>query len=257
MAWGCWGGKTGGNPLRSGSGSTNQANAIAEPNERAGITCYLVNGVCHQAANRILFPAGIFVTGARGYGVSELIFGPYGRPRGPLGTCLAPFDQHQGVTGDLPQCLAASPEMIAAEAAPSPESRRYFELVSAAYGDTMSITIESGGRNDAGLVQFMARLFDYKIEHNLGRRPDGPRLGRLRDLRVSAEWSRIKLETGFSERQMKASEFVAESDRQAISLQKDAADILQPSEYQALFDLKHGEFVALADPEIVARAYPE
>src|SRR5512143_1288720 len=98
-AWGCWGGKTGGTELRRGVGSTNQADAIAEPNERAGISCYLINGVCHRAANRILFPAGITVIGARGYDVSEALFGTYGSPRGPFGTCPSPFDQHPGVTG--------------------------------------------------------------------------------------------------------------------------------------------------------------
>jgi hypothetical protein len=69
-AWSCWGGKTGGTELRRGPGSTKRANAIAQQDERAGIMCYLINGVCHQAANRILYPAGILVTGARGYGVS-------------------------------------------------------------------------------------------------------------------------------------------------------------------------------------------
>src|SRR5215470_17682530 len=76
-AWGCWGGKTGGSFLRSGPGSTNRADAIAEPNEHAGVTCYLVNGVCHQAANRILLPAAITVTGARGYSVSTAMYGVY------------------------------------------------------------------------------------------------------------------------------------------------------------------------------------
>jgi hypothetical protein len=52
-AWSCWGGQTGGAVLRQATGSTKRADAIAEPNERAGITCYLINGVCHQAANRI------------------------------------------------------------------------------------------------------------------------------------------------------------------------------------------------------------
>ena len=66
-AWGCWGGKTGGTVLRQGSGSTAQANTIANPDEKAGIKCYLINGVCHQAANRILYPAGITVRQARGY----------------------------------------------------------------------------------------------------------------------------------------------------------------------------------------------
>ena len=55
-AWKCWGGKTGGDELRRAPGSTNQANAIAETDEKGGIRCYLINGVCHQSANRILFP---------------------------------------------------------------------------------------------------------------------------------------------------------------------------------------------------------
>lgn len=66
-AWGCWGG----NELRRGTGSTNRADKIAQPDEKAGIKCYLINGVCHQAANRILISAGITVRGARGYNVSE------------------------------------------------------------------------------------------------------------------------------------------------------------------------------------------
>jgi hypothetical protein len=54
--WSCWGGKTGGREIVRGTGSTKQANVIATSNERAGITCYGINGVCHQAANRILWP---------------------------------------------------------------------------------------------------------------------------------------------------------------------------------------------------------
>jgi hypothetical protein len=256
-AWSCWGGKRGGSFLRSGSGSTNQADAIAEPNGRAGVTCYLVNGVCHQAANRILFPAGIFVTGARGYGLSSAIYGPYGRPRGPLGTCRAPFDNHTGVTGDLPECVAPPLGITATEAFPSSEERRYFENVSAAYSEVMPLTLQSGGRKDADLAEFMVRLFDYQIDYNLGDKLDKHRSGQLRDIRVSAERSRIQLETEFAERNMKVSEFVAGSDLRAISFQKDAARVLEPNEYEALFDLKYGEFVALADPAIVAKAYPK
>jgi len=91
--------------LRGGTGSTKRAEALAEPNERAGIKCYLINGVCHQSASRILFPAGITVRGARGYDVSEALFGTYGRPRGPTGTCLSPFHKHADVTGDLLGCV--------------------------------------------------------------------------------------------------------------------------------------------------------
>ena len=51
--WSCWGGKTGGTELRRATGSTQRADDIAGKNEKAGISCYLINGVCHQAANRI------------------------------------------------------------------------------------------------------------------------------------------------------------------------------------------------------------
>ena len=67
----------------------------------------------------------------------------------------------------------------------------------------------------------------------------------------------MELETDFAERKMRVSEFVARSDLQAISFQKDSAGVLEPSEYEALFDLKYGEFVALADPAVVAQAYPK
>ena len=105
-AWSCWGGKTGGTAFNSGTGSTRRADAIAESNEHAGITCYLVNGVCHQAANRILVSAGILVSTARGYALSQAVFGTYGRAG--VWPCSAPFNQQVGVTGDLPECSAAA-----------------------------------------------------------------------------------------------------------------------------------------------------
>ncbi len=252
-AWGCWGGKTGGTVLRSGSGSTSQADAIAEPNERAGVTCYLINGVCHQAANRVLFPAGVFVTGARGYGVSLAIYGPYGRPRGPLGTCSAPFDHHAGVTGDLPECVAPGPGITAAKVVPPAKERTYFQQVSVAYRDVGAFELQ-GARMENELADFMLDLFDYQIEYKLGANFDKERRGQLRDFRASAERSRIQLENQVVNQEITVMEFVANSDLQAMSFQKQAANVLNPNEYEALFDLKHGEVIALADPAIVPKA---
>jgi hypothetical protein len=107
------------------------------------------------------------------------------------------------------------------------------------------------------LVEFMVQLFSYQIDYNLGEKLGERRSDQLRDIRASAERSRMQLETGFAERNMKVSEFVAGSDLLAISFQKDVARVLEPSEYEALLDLKYGEFVALADPAIVAKAYPK
>jgi hypothetical protein len=255
-AWGCWGGKTGGTVLCSGPGSTHQADAIAEPNEHAGVTCYLVNGVCHQAANRVLFPAGLLVTGARGYGLSSFMFGTFGRLTGPFGTCSAPFDKHTGITGDLPACLPpALPATSAQHDARLPHEIGYFNRVSLAYEKAPPATLRRGPEDERSLIDFMVELSDYHIEFKLGNRL-GERQGRFRDIRADTEKSRINLENGFAQRDMSVMEFVARFNLQTIAFQKQAAGLLGREEYEALFDVKYGEFIVLADPEIIPRAYP-
>jgi len=44
---------------------------------------YNVTGWCHQMANRILRPAGVDVSAARGYGISYFFWGKYGRDASP------------------------------------------------------------------------------------------------------------------------------------------------------------------------------
>jgi len=259
-AWRCWGGKTGGNPLRSGSGSTKQADAIAGTNENGGITCYLINGVCHQSANRILFPAGIFVTGARGYGLSSAIFGPYGRPRGPFGTCRAPFNRHTNVSGDLPECVAPSTLAQTPPPTQSPQERTYFDRVSAAYEAYDAVappTMLATGLEENPLVEFMSTLFGHKVNYNLPGRLEPERLGRLRDLHVSTERARIEVENQFGKGNLKGRQFVLALDEPVNRFQAAAAALLHPDEYQALFDLRPTERITLADPAIVSQAYPD
>ena len=255
MAWDCWGGKTGGRELRRGEGSTQRADRIAEPNERGGITCYLVNGVCHQAANRILFPAGIFVRGARGYGLSVVIYGPYGRERGVLGTCLALFHQHPGVTGDLPACIDASLRAASVPNFPPEEierERRYFANVNETYSQAASLR---GLQSSPDQVEFMLTLFTHKLELSLDPVKVKPVAGKLRDLRAGAERSRIELEDAFGEKRLAPRQFVEESERQVKKLQNEFAATLDADDYQALLDLKPGELAGLADPDIVKQAY--
>lgn len=75
--WGCWGRKAGGSLIVSGGGSSYVAGCLSLEHERAGIA-YGLTGVCHQAANRILFPAAVLVDGARGYAASVMAYGHYG-----------------------------------------------------------------------------------------------------------------------------------------------------------------------------------
>lgn len=261
-AWSCWGGKTGGSPLRSGSGSTRQANAIAGPQERAGITCYLINGVCHQAANRILVTAGIFASGARGYGLSVAIYGPYGRPTGPLGTCRAPFNRHANVSGDLPECLGALPQVVGpmvVETAQTPEQEaregRYLRDVLALYAEPQHWLTSEKDAVGTGPEELMLALFGRKVEYDLGPSMPPPMLGRLMEARRSAERARVEIEAVYAHDKITPAEFVETSDAQAMWFQKATAEILKPDQYRALFDLEYGEVVRLADPDIVKNVY--
>jgi hypothetical protein len=293
MAWSCWGGKTGGTELRRADGSTNRANAIAGANERAAIKCYLINGVCHQAANRILFPASITVRGARGYDVSESLFGTYGRPTGPFGTCRSPFDQQPGVTGDLPACIETPPTQAAAKRAskaakaPKPpasramraaraaatltpaqasQERAYLRRVVGLYDKADKRTAAASasaarskapdrGMAGSDLERFQLELFMNKARYHLGSAMDKSMAGKLQDIRLSAGRSMMKVEDWFTNDEMSVAEFVKAFNKETLQFQETAANALKAPHYKALFGLKPGDFVVLADPRIVKRAF--
>lgn len=261
-AWGCWGGKSGGTELRGGTGSTKRAEALAEPNERAGIKCYLINGVCHQSANRILFPAGITVRGARGYDVSEALFGTYGRPRGPIGTCLSPFHKHADVTGDLLECVETrmtrqqvARRLPALSTDQRKQERKYIKGVLAIYGRDERKLWSPRGLRGPDLADFHLKLFMYKAQYSLGSKVNKSLSAKLKDIRMSAEWSRMKIEDLFTNKEMKASELVDALNKETILFQEAAANLLKAGQYKLLFGLKPGDTVILADPRIVKEVY--
>jgi hypothetical protein len=258
-AWGCWGSKTGGRKLRQGTGSTKRANAIAGADEKAGIKCYLINGVCHQAANRILLPAGITVRGARGYSISESLFGTYGR----VGSwpCKSPFNQYPGVTGDLPECTEAkkvklTPKAIELRALGERDKLdwHYIKGVLQIYGEaTPLLKAESVKAQQA--TAFHLKLFMYMAEFHLGPMLDKTLAKRLKKVRGDTEKARLKIERPFAEAEANVEEFVAEFDRLTLDFQDEMANAMTPEQYFTLFDLRPTERVVLADPNIVSKAF--
>ena len=87
LKWGCFGRDTGGNKICSANGESAFADCLSYPRGKvsgfpqyAGIT-YAIDGVCHQAANRILYAAGnggLDVAAAKGYPLSLILYGAYG-----------------------------------------------------------------------------------------------------------------------------------------------------------------------------------
>jgi hypothetical protein len=262
-AWSCWGGKTGGRELGRAPSSTNRADAIAEPDEKAAIRCYLINGVCHQSANRILFPAGITARGARGYEVSEALFGPYGRPRGPFGTCSSPFDHHDGVTGDLPECTEGASAKIAKGARKKASSRslkerqaerKYVRGVLSIYRRAERLlTAPTRSLVGRDLERFQLALFMYKVRYHLGAKLNRATANRLGAIRLSTERARMKLEEWFANGEMTLAEFARAFNEETILFQEAVAGALKPAQYKTLFGLAPGENVILADPRIIRR----
>lgn len=248
--WSCWGGKTGGAPLRQGQGSTMRADAIAGTKERAGITCYLINGVCHQAANRILLPARTTARGARGYGVSEALFGTYGRPRGFLGMCKAPFDQHPSVQGDLPECQAGGPVPAPANARAG-DSPDYLDRVLDAYQSAETVLTSARGFDADEWMGFQSRLFSLQVEHRLGGVVQGRRGPVLLEIRRSFESARREFEEPFENDELGPAELREEFEKASEAFQNNVANALDAIEYQALLDAEPGDIVTLADPRVL------
>lgn len=99
LRWGCFGRSQGGREICRGQGDSSIADCLSRPNSTTGLH-YGITGVCHQAANWILGPAGILVKAARGYAISVFSYGTYGKNRQhpSLSPCYAP-------TGSIDQRL--------------------------------------------------------------------------------------------------------------------------------------------------------
>ncbi len=258
VGWGCWGGKTGGNQFHQGTGSTIRANAIAEPDERAGITCYLVNGVCHQAANRVLLPAQILVSGARGYGVSEAIYGPYGRPQGFLFFCKAPFYRHDGVVGDLEECVEKEIKEPSESSDSSSGEISYIRRALDLYAEQERLISKHEDDPEtllADAMEFQTKSFGLMMEHRLGtefRESDRSKV--MLELRLETERHLFALEQEFSE-DKHVDTYADRVDAEVINFQQNAAKVLDERDYFKLFGLELGDQISLADPGITREAY--
>jgi hypothetical protein len=252
-AWSCWGGKTGGMAFNRGTGSTSRADAIAQPNERAAITCYLVNGVCHQAANRILFPAGIVVSGARGYTLSVSIFGIYGR-RG-VGSCSTaiPFNNHPGVSGDLAACLGPprrGPSSPTKAAAPSVRETAHLKSIQGMY---RGFAAESATALDE--MNLHVRMFEREVDFRFNGKLPRLKAQGLREAKVQVELAHHQMTERLGRGELEAASFVIAFNAMTERFQNDAANALTGAQFKQMFNYERDERLVLADPEAVDASF--
>ena len=257
--WGCWGGKTGGATFRQAAGSTRRADAIARADEKAGISCYLLSGVCHQASNRILQAADRSVDGVRGYTLSVAAFGHYGREQTLLARCHSPLFEHHDVCGDLLECRDI--ELGENHTNLEPDGRELYDYSDAIYMSEVRSIYSRNSRlrnpDYQQLFESQMALFCALIGHRARRA--GMELERWKQQRV------IKARERFEEGRMGAElevsgfnqllEFANQFNTLTHSFQDDLANALDSMEYGALLGLSRDERIVLADPDILKDAY--
>jgi hypothetical protein len=265
-AWSCWGGKSGGSLLRSGSGSTARADAIAERSERAGITTYMVDGVSHQAANRIAIGAGITVRGARGSGLSEAIFGVYGRQ---LWTPYAGrFHTQDHINGESLDCSAASltpasNTAIAVSTNLDGDEADYVRETLALYrgapvpprglGLKGSATGREFGAWRLAASAHHAQLFDFWARYRLGQLFNEKRLRALKRLREHVEWEQMDIAADDANGAQREQTALDAMNDLILLFQREAKNILSDTEYVVLFDVAtFDDEITLIDSDAVA-----
>ncbi|WP_460415294.1 hypothetical protein [Pseudomonas sp. microsymbiont 2] len=243
-AWGCWGGKTGGTAFNQGSGSTRRADMIAGPDGRAGIRRYLIDGVCHQAANRILTAANILVSGARGYALSVSIYGTYGR-----GT----FDRHDDVTGDIPECVE-KPRLMSSTLVPEPAalpSEKALVRSNKAFYRRMQDKITTP--QDA--LDFNMRAFDRLLDHLPPLKLSETSRQGLIDAKFHVETMLFSLDHEQRLQNVEPAQLVEQINRMTLTFQDEAANALTPRQYEQVYGVSVDERLILADPDIVSQAF--
>lgn len=256
-AWSCWGGKTGGTTLRQAASSTKRADKIAQPNEKAGIKCYLINGVCHQAANRILLPAGITVRGVRGYSISQALFGPYGR----IGVwpCRSPFKKYPNTTGDITDCISKKSMAVIQECSAEDKADwQYIQKVLPLYAEGEKL-VKKKSFDRADARDLNVDLFLLMADFELGPMMKKKLNSNLREVRkqteVSIEKVQIEMTGTKGVTKNKEKEYVKRFNKITKKFQDEMANLLSAEEYEALFALNPDERIILADPDILKSEY--
>jgi hypothetical protein len=181
LRWGCFGRDVGGRSLSSGPGSSIDADCLSQVNSEAGII-YGKTGVCHQAANRIVFPARITAAGCNGYNVSFFRYRTYGK----------------GIWSGLSRCYPSgivSSSTPTGSGQPTPQTRDLSEEIGVGSTAVLGGHMDSGSQQNTQLAELSAM-----VEAALGHRMDQETLFSLfaiqTDLQRADAISVARLEAG-------------------------------------------------------------
>ena len=239
FSWPCWGRDLGGKEICQGNGNALIANCISQENSHAGIR-YGITGVCHQTANRILYPAGVIVSGAGGYGASFLAYGTYG-------TNLSEWIGRLKKCGDADaKRLSESPEIDTPRA--SPEGA-YLQKVIGIYS-------KAERTDEKFSISLLGKELQLMMEFRLGGTLDLEEAGPAIQHQADFLKTKHEMDQDFLDGKISIEKYVQDANENIGDFMRQLAEVLGKDQFNKVFGLAPptGSF-ALIDLEIARRVH--
>lgn len=258
--WGCWGRSSGGRKISSGTGSSKRANCLSQSSSHAGII-YGVTGVCHQTANRILYPARVVVSRASGYWASVTMYGTYGTHSI---VSLAEWEIRKTrcnkVSDDFGiKALAAAPKAgIKAINEPTAESgmKAYLDKVDSIYAkqtSEMKMSAVPMAQKTDFLAQELELLFDYR----LGAAKDSKKITTLQKLQSSILHEKEGFDEALIGRDISVEEYAQKVNGLMAKFMKESGAQLGREAHTKVFGMTPDTVFKIVDPKIIAKHHKE
>jgi len=256
--WPCWGRSSGGRLISSGQGSSAQANCLSQSDSHAGIV-YGVTGVCHQTANRVLWPSRTTVSDAAGYWASTLLYGVYGT----MGLVqLAEWEVRKArcskVSGDrvtavplLASTKAAAEKPVAPQSA---EERVFLDKIDQLYAPhVQTLTVVALAEMKA--PDFLAKELDLIADYKLGTAKDPKQIASLQKTQSDILKEKQNLALALNNGKITGEEYAKKVNDLFVTLLDKCSKTLSEEHYSKLLNIKPGVVFGIVDPKIMAKLH--
>ncbi len=223
--------------------------------EELGIA-YAVNGVCHQIANRMLYPHGRIVSRATGYWLSVSVFGTYGTNVPPTSWLAssgiasavaesASIDWHSRLTHGH-----RHPDDAACGIAEHRHSEiAYLHQVRSLYAEAdANVLLKRHGN----ILELHTRELEIMFEYRLGPTVGRGELRRLRELHRAYLSQRPEALAPDSSGRLDGAALAAAINHHVQQFSADVAGILGADSYERLYDSPPDLKIDLVNPAILA-----
>lgn len=230
--WKCWGRSSGGNLICSGEGNSRQADCISQNKSHAGLI-YGITGVCHQTANRILFPAGCIVSSAKNYWITSFIYGTYG---------IMPWSSFINRVKSCSRFINQVSDFRVKETEHTPE-KDYLSQINSLYLESPSLYREQ--------TLLPARELKITINYRLGADVSSKVIDLLVSHQTDLLSEKRNFDHAFYNKRLSPEKYSDSINYLAQSLLKKLTQSIGTSNYEKLFGLKPNESFYVIDPELM------